>query len=165
MRQRGNCCKRKSNGMAILWLLVHLWFYLKSAEPSAVTRGLCSNLPKFAALPRIIKICHFQTNWQFLHKKKILVAASWLLEHSCMYSTSAKHPITLCNFVAPSLNLQQLDEIAEIHDFVANCVQKTPFQDSESIFVWDPCFELLHLPQCNIPSVWRVAASNCIILL
>ena len=70
MRQRGNCCERKSNGMAIIWLLVHLGFYLTSAEPSAVTRGLCSNLPKFAALPRITKICHFQTNWQFLHKKK-----------------------------------------------------------------------------------------------
>ena len=71
LRLSGNCCIRKSNGIAILWLQVHLGFYLTSAEPSAVTRGLCSNLPKFAALPRITKICHFQTNWQFLHKKNI----------------------------------------------------------------------------------------------
>ena len=83
LRQSGNCCLRKSIVIAILWLLVHLGFYFTSAEPSAATKTLCSNLPNFAAFQKSLKFVisrqigncctiknigsSFMTNGAFMH--------------------------------------------------------------------------------------------------
>ena len=55
---------------SIYMVVTHL---LINFERFEATGRLCSNLPKFAATPKITKICHFEAKWQLAIGENALV--------------------------------------------------------------------------------------------
>ena len=68
LKLAANCCNwqmEASINSIISWcihrVLIHSPFNFQQFE---ATGSLCSNLPKFAATPKITKICYFEAKWQ-----------------------------------------------------------------------------------------------------